>query len=151
MEIDTVEESWSTATAPFPVDSGTEQLGILPPGRVVGIAQEGRGVAGGQTTISMRLVMYYQPERHGLTPSDTIAIDGAHQLRAEITPAAVSLFGAANTVVNATHDTLGAPPGLLNVLDFSIGGDRRGGFRYVTDPDRPPVPGSVALRRAPLA
>jgi hypothetical protein len=34
---------------------------------------------------------------------------------------------------------------LRSVLDFSIGGNRRGGFRHETDPARPPVPGKVWL------
>src|ERR1700739_4953490 len=38
--IDAVDERWETSTAEFPVDSGTPALGILEPGRVIGITQE---------------------------------------------------------------------------------------------------------------
>ena len=97
----------------------------------------------------MRLVMFYQPERFGLEVTDTIDIEGAHHIRASVRPAALSLFGAANTIVNATHDVVGAAPGLMNVLDASIAGTRRGGFRYEVDPERPSRPGVTSLRRRP--
>jgi 4-hydroxy-tetrahydrodipicolinate reductase len=147
IDIDAVDERWETSTATFPVDSGTAALGVLEPGRVIGIAQEGRGRRGDATVISMRLVMFYQPERHGLTVADEIDIEGAHHVRASLRPAALSLFGAANAIVNATHDVIAAPPGLVNVLDFSIAGVRRGGFRYVRDDARAARPGYLPVKR----
>jgi 4-hydroxy-tetrahydrodipicolinate reductase len=147
MAIDGVEESWSTSTADVPIDSGTPSLGMIEPGRVIGITQVGRGLRGEDALVTMRLIMVYQPERFGIEVADTIDIEGAHHIRASLRPAAVSLFGAANTIVNATHDVVGAAPGLLNILDASIAGARRGGFRYEIDPDRPPRPGAVSLRR----
>ena len=150
MEIDGVDEEWETTTAAFPVDSGTPMLGMLEPGRVIGISQEGRGKRGEQVVISMRLVMFYQPEKHGLEVADTIEIQGAHHVRASLKPAALSLFGAANAIVNATHDVIVAPPGLVSALDFAAAGVRRGGFRYVLDDARQTRPGFVALKRAPV-
>lgn len=147
MTIDLIEESWETATADFPVDSGTEALGMLEPGRVIGITQEGTGRRGAEAVISMRLVMFYQPEKNGLTVADEIEIEGAHHVRASIAPAALSLVGAANAIVNATHDVIAAPPGLVNVLDFSMGGVRRGGFHYVVDETRASRPGRLFVRR----
>ncbi len=131
--IDRVEERWETEVAAFPVDSGTPSLGMIEPGRVIGITQTGYGMRGADVVVSMSLVMYYSPERFGLTVADTIDIDGAHHIRASITPAALSLFGAANTIVNATHDIRAAPPGLFNILDAATAGTRRGGFRYSVD------------------
>ncbi|SMF12220.1 4-hydroxy-tetrahydrodipicolinate reductase [Xaviernesmea oryzae] len=145
MTIDTVEERWETATADFPVDSGTPELGMIEPGRVIGITQFGEGKKDGETKISMRLVMYYEPEDHGLEVADRIEIVGDHHIKASLVPAARSLFGAACTIVNATHDVIAAAPGFASVLDFSIGGAERGGFRYVLDPAKPPRPGHVAL------
>jgi hypothetical protein len=150
MEIDGVDEEWETTTAAFAVDSGTPMLGMLEPGRVIGISQEGRGKRGEQVVISMRLVMFYQPEKHGLEVADTIEIQGAHHVRASLKPAALSLFGAANAIVNATHDVIVAPPGLVSALDFAAAGVRRGGFRYVLDDARQTRPGFVALKRAPV-
>jgi 4-hydroxy-tetrahydrodipicolinate reductase len=147
MEIDAVDERWETTTASFPVDSGTSALGILEPGRVIGITQEGRGLRGTRTIVSMRLVMFYQPEHHGLSVADEIEIEGAHHIRASLKPAALSLFGAANAIVNATHDVIAAPPGLVEPLDFSIAGVRRGGFRYAVDDSRASRPGYLPLRR----
>lgn len=150
MDIDGVDEKWETTTAAFPVDSGTPMLGMLEPGRVIGISQEGRGKRGDEVVISMRLVMFYQPEKHGLEVADTIEIQGAHHVRASLKPAALSLFGAANAIVNATHDVIVAPPGLVSALDFAAAGVRRGGFRYVLDDARQTRPGFVALKRAPV-
>jgi len=149
IDIDRVEERWTTTTADFPVDSGDATLGVLEPGRVIGISQEGMGVRGDETVISMSLVMFYQPELHGLEVADVIDIEGAHHVRASLKPAALSLFGAANTIVNATHDLLDAAPGLVNILDFSIAGVRRGGFHYAVDPKHPPRPGQVRLVPVP--
>ena len=149
MPIDRIEERWETTTAAFPVDSGDPVLGTLEPGRVIGITQEGMAFAGAQQVMTIRLAMFYEPARHGLVEEDRIEIDGAHAIRAALTPAAVSLFGAANVVVNATHDVMAAPPGLVNVLDFSIGGVRRGGFRIATDPARLPAPGLIHVVRVP--
>ncbi|WP_293858134.1 hypothetical protein [uncultured Alsobacter sp.] len=145
LDIDRVEEGWETSTATFPVDSGTPSLGMIEPGRVIGIAQEGRGMRGAETIISVRLVMFYQPELHGLRVADEIDIEGLHHVRASVVPAALSLFGAANTIVNATHDVIGAEPGLVNIVDLSVAGTRRGGFSYAVDRASPPVPGLVKL------
>lgn len=150
LAIDAIDERWETATASFPVDSGTPALGMLEPGRVIGITQEGRGLAGGEAVVTMRLVMFYQPERHGLAVADEIEIVGAHHVRAAVKPAALSLFGAANAIVNASHDVVGADPGLVNLLDLSIAGVRRGGFRYVVDEAGGARPGRIAVRRVPV-
>ncbi|MET0527698.1 MAG: hypothetical protein ABW003_05020 [Microvirga sp.] len=149
MTIDRVEESWETETADFPVDSGTPALGMIEPGRVIGIIQKGAGYDGETLRITMRLVMYYQPERFGLEAADTVEIVGAHHVRASLRPAALSLFGAANVIVNALHDVVNAPPGLVNTLDFSIGGARRGGFRYTADFSGLQRAGLVRLNKVP--
>jgi 4-hydroxy-tetrahydrodipicolinate reductase len=147
MEIDRVEETWEVETADVAVDSGAPALGMIAPGRVIGITQTGAGRLGEATVITMRLLMYYQPDRFGIDLADTIDIEGAHHIRASIRPAALSLFGAANTIVNATHDVIAAPPGLGNILDAGVAGIRRGGFRYELDP-APAPRGVVRLRRA---
>jgi 4-hydroxy-tetrahydrodipicolinate reductase len=150
MVIDTVTERWETETADFPVDSGDRTLGVLEPGRVVGITQFAEALRGDEVVMSMRLVMYYQPEKFGLEVSDRIEIDGAHRISASLVPAALSLFGAANIIVNATHDVTAAAPGFVNALDFSIGGPNRGGFAYALDDARPLQPGYVPLKSVPL-
>ena len=38
-----------------------------------------------------------------------------------------------NLIINATHDIIAAAPGLCSVLDFPIGGRRRGSFNLVVD------------------
>lgn len=151
LAIDRVEEKWETEVADFPVDSGTPSLGMIEPGRVIGITQTGLGLSGEETVIRMSLIMYYDPERFGIAAADTIEIEGAHHIRASLRPAALSLFGAANVIVNATADVHGAAPGLYDMLEAPLAGTRRGGFRYVLDPAAAVRPGAVPLKRVPAA
>src|SRR6185295_18930573 len=72
IEIDRIAERWETETADFPVDSGAAALGILPPGRVIGITQFGSGLADDEERITMKLAMYYRPERFGLAEMDDV-------------------------------------------------------------------------------
>jgi 2,4-diaminopentanoate dehydrogenase len=150
MSIDRIEESWDIETADYPVDSGTDALGILPPGRVVGITQHGFAYEGGVERIRMDLAMYYRPEKFGLPESDDIVIDGSHRIHCALTPAAVSIQGAGLHIANTTHDIVAAKPGLVNMMDFAMGGRPRGMFRYKLDPAKPPQPGKTWLVKAPL-
>ena len=70
LAIDRVEEKWETEVADFPVDSGTPSLGMIEPGRVIGITQTGLGLSGEETVIRMSLIMYYDPERFGIAAAD---------------------------------------------------------------------------------
>ncbi len=150
LAVDRIEESWQAHTSAEPIDSGSD-LGTIEPGRVVGIAQRGRGFVGDKAAVTMSLAMFYQPERFGQEQIDDIVIEGTHRVHATLSPAAVSIQGAGLMIMNATHDVIAAPPGLRNVLDFSIGGRRRGGFELVVDPARPPVPGTTWLVRQALS
>ncbi len=150
MEIDTIEERWETEVADFEIESGVVELGMIKPGVVVGITQYGEAKRKGETVISLRLVMYYSPEKFGLELRDRIEIVGSHHITMTLTPAAISIFGAANAIVNATHDVMAAPPGVVNVLDFSVGGPNRGGFTYEIDPSRTDVPGSIPVMQKPF-
>lgn len=148
LSIDRIEEGWETETADFEVDSGTEMLGMIPPGHVVGITQTGAGYDGGEAVITMRLVMYYRPERFGIECADTIDIEGAHHIRAALRPAALSLFGAANTIVNASLDVIAAPSGFFSILDAPTAGAPRAAFRYEVEQA---TPGTTILRRVAKA
>ncbi|MBF9035290.1 hypothetical protein HKCCE2091_13675 [Rhodobacterales bacterium HKCCE2091] len=144
LEIDTVTERWETETADFDVDSGDASLGILPPGRVIGITQFAEGKRGDTVVLQTRLAMYYEPAKFGLTESDEIEIDGAMPVRMKIEPALQSLFGAANVVASSILPTLDAAPGFRNGLDLPIVG-RRSDRRYRVDPARALEPGHVPL------
>lgn len=148
LPLDTVTEAWETETAAFPVDSGDASLGVLPPGRVVGITQTASGLVGGRSVVSTRLAMYYTPERFGLVEADTLEIDGALPVRMTIRPALQSLFGAANVLAAAVAPVVAAPPGLQSMLDLPVAGGARGP-RLEVDPARPLVPGQVPLRPVP--
>ena len=142
--VDRIEEQWQGHTVDDPVESGSD-LGMIEPGCVVGITQTGQGFVGAAPAIQMTLRMFYGPQRFGLDEVDDIVIEGTHRVHASLTPSAVSIQGAGLMIMNAVHDIIAAPPGLCNVLDFSMGGRRRGGFELVLDPERPPVPSTTWL------
>ena len=133
--VDRIEESWKAHTIDEPVESGSD-LGTIEPGHVVGITQTGVGFAGDSAAVRMKLEMYYGPERFGHEQADDIVIEGAHRIHAALTPAAVSIQGAGIMIMNAVHDVVAASPGLCSVVDFSMGGRRRGGFDLVLDPEK---------------
>ena len=74
----------------------------------------------------MTLEMFYGPDRFGLDQVDEILIEGTHRVHATLTPAAVSIQGGGLMVMNAAHDVICRSAGLCSVLDFSMGGRRRG-------------------------
>ncbi|MDQ0393145.1 NAD(P)H-dependent amine dehydrogenase family protein [Labrys monachus] len=149
MPLDRIEEHWDTEAADFPVESGSEALGMIEPGRVIGITQYCRGFAGSREIISTRLQMYYQPERFGLVEADEIVIDGSLPIHMTIKPALASLFGAANVIVSAVQNVVDAAPGLVNVLDLPVAGARRAGWQAILDPAKSGRPGKVWIARQP--
>ncbi|AJY46284.1 hypothetical protein [Martelella endophytica] len=144
MEIDLVKERWDLETADFDVDSGDPTLGILPPGRVVGIRQYAEAYRGEALVLRTCLSMYYQPERFGLKEADTIEIDGAMPVRMTIEPALESLFGAANVLASTIIPAIEATPGLRNGLALPIVGPRAPRC-HVIDRNRTLKPGYVPL------
>lgn len=144
LDIDMVVERWDVETADFDVESGDRSLGILPPGRVIGITQYAEGLHGGKVVLQTRLSMYYEPAKFGLTEADEIEIDGAMPVRMRIEPALQSLFGAANVVASSILPTISASPGFRNGIDLPIVG-RRSCRRYRIDPARKLEPGRVPL------
>lgn len=147
LEIDEITEAWDLETAAFEVDSGDPMLGILPPGRVVGITQHARALSKGREVMRTSLAMYYQPERFGLVEEDRIEITGAMPVTMSIKPAMQSLFGAANILANAIVPLADAAPGLLSPLDLPTGGDERSLHRYRVDAARTPRPGYLPVTR----
>ncbi len=144
--VDLISESWDVETADFPVDSGDPTLGVLPPGRVIGITQRACGSLKDEPVITTELCMYYQPERFGLEEADHIEIEGAMPVRMTAQPAFESLFGAANVIAALAADVATAAPGLVNLLDLPLGSARRTHRRVRVDPSRTCAPGAVPVR-----
>ncbi|MCY4463847.1 MAG: hypothetical protein OXC26_26135 [Albidovulum sp.] len=138
LEIERIDEDWKAHTYPEAIESGSD-LGPIEPGCVVGITQTGAGYARGRAAIRLTLEMFYGPDRFGHRQIDEIFIEGTHRIHASLTPAAVSIKGAGLMIINAAHDVISAAPGLCSVLDFSMGGRRRGGFELILDPDNAPA------------
>lgn len=147
LEIDEITEAWDLETADFDVDSGDPTLGILPPGRVIGITQHARALNKGREVMRTSLAMYYQPEKFGLVEEDRIEIEGAMPVKMSIKPAMQSLFGAANIVANTIVALADAVPGLLSPLDLPTGGTERSLSRYVVDTAREARPGYLPVAR----
>ena len=148
--VDRIKERWSAHTIDEAIPSESD-LGSIAPGCVVGISQTGEGYVEDDVVIRITLEMFYGPERFGLEQVDDVVIEGTHRVHASLTPAAVSIQGAGLMIMNAAHDVISASPGLCNVVDFSMGGRRRGGFQLVLDPARAPVPATTWLVPKPRA
>lgn len=147
LEIDEITEAWDLETADFEVDSGDPTLGVLPPGRVIGITQRARALHQGREVLATSLAMYYQPEKFNLVEEDRIEIDGAMPVKMSIKPAMQSLFGAANIMANTIVPLADAAPGLVSPLDLPTGGTVRGISRYAVDHSRQPKPGYLPVTR----
>lgn len=145
MDLDLVTERWDLETAEVDVDSGDATLGILAPGRVVGITQFAEGHSGGKIVMETRLSMYYRPEQFGLTECDEIEIDGAMPVRMRIEPAVESLFGASNVMASTIIAAIEGKPGLINGLSLPLV-THRSGRRIGVDPAREMRPGNIPLR-----
>lgn len=147
LDIDEITEAWDLETADFDVDSGDPTLGILPPGRVIGITQHARALSKGREVIHTSLAMYYQPEKFDLVEEDRVEIEGAMPVRISIKPAMQSLFGAANIVANTIAPVADAAPGLLSPLDLPTGGTKRALSAYRVDRTRQARPGYLPVSR----
>lgn len=147
LEIDEITEAWDLDTAEFDVDSGDPTLGILPPGRVIGITQHARALHKGREVIRTSLAMFYQPEKFGLVEEDRIEITGAMPVKMSINPAMQSLFGAANIMANTIIPLIEAAPGFISPIDLPTGGTMRNERRYVLDRSRQVKPGYLPLMR----
>lgn len=150
LAVNRIEEKWIGHTFHEAVHSGSD-LGVIQPGGVIGITQTGEGFVQDRIAIRMTLQMFYGPERFGHEQIDDIRIEGTHCIHATLKPAAVSIKGAGLMIINAAHDTIAASPGLCSVLDFSMGGRRRGGFELVLDPSRPSSPSTTFLSARPVS
>lgn len=147
LDIDEITEAWDLETADFEVDSGDPTLGVLPPGRVIGITQRAWALHEGREVLSTSLAMYYQPERFNLVEEDRIEIEGAMPVKMSIRPAMQSLFGAANIMANTIVPLADAAPGLISPLDLPTGGAVRATSRYVVDAARQTRPGYLPVTR----
>jgi len=144
LPLDHIEQSWRPRTSPLPVESS---LGILEPGKVTGIDQEGKGFVGEREAITMRFTAQYKPEQHGLVQMDQITIEGRHRVHATVSPSSASTLGAALMMINAANELCELAPGLHSVLSLSLGGALREGFRLALDPSRAASPERIWLVR----
>ena len=142
--LDLVTESWDIKTATFDVDSGDATLGILSPGRVVGITQFAEGRINNAVVIETQLAMYYQPENFGLSQSDEIEINGAIPIKMRIEPAVESLFGASHILASSIIPTVSAYPGLINGLHLPLA-SKRSSRTFSVDHLKTSLPGTLPL------
>jgi hypothetical protein len=155
LPIDRIEQSWEAITRPYPIESSHRAvskdwpLGTIEPGRVVDIIQDAVAYVSDREAIKIHLVMFHEPERHGLEPADEITIEGSHRVHAILKPSLLAGPQMGPMMINATYDILKAAPGLHSMLNFGLGGGYRGGFRLAVDPARPPVPGKMWLVQVP--
>jgi hypothetical protein len=141
LPIDRITESWEPVTSDQVVPSA---IGDIPPGRVIGIVQGASAFQGEVEVMTARLAMYY---RDGIEPShDRIELRGLHDITMSMTPAAISILGAAIILANTTSLLPSAPAGLVSVLDLPTRAARTADtYAYEADASRP---GLVAIRRS---
>jgi hypothetical protein len=146
--IDRIEETWQAHIGSEPVAA---TIGVIQPGRVIGITQQGRGFDGARERIRMDLIMHYEPTRFGQIEQEEIMIVGRHTVRAVIQPPCVSTSGGACMIVNAIADVVAAPPGLRTAVDLPLSTPPRNTFTLALDPSRWSQPTVTYLRQVPLA
>jgi 2,4-diaminopentanoate dehydrogenase len=94
----------------------TEFLNVEP-GRVAGVHQIARGVAGGKEKIFLELKMYVGAKN----PADTIELQGEPNLSLTIAGGTHGDVATAAVVVNAIPAILAAPGGLRTSRDLPLG------------------------------
>ena len=115
------------------MDSGDPSLGILSPGRVIGITQKAEAYCNNNCIIKTTLKMFYQPKVFGLEEQDEIIIEGEMPINLKIKPALQSLNGAANIIASSIIDVKNSKPGLVNYLDLPLGAHKRSKIKYKID------------------
>ena len=140
-----IKEFWETKTASFEVDSGDPTLGILPPGRVIGITQRAEAYYKTNCIIKTTLKMFYQPQIFDLEEQDEIIIEGQMPINLKIKPALQSLNGAANVIASSIIDVKKSKPGLVNYLDLPLGAHKRSKIKYKIDKSKPKKTGYTPI------
>ena len=93
----------------------TENFGVVEKGKVIGLVQNGRGLAGGRTLISFHIEMYAGAEK----PHDTIEIHGIPDINLTIPGGTPGDIATAAIIVNSIPRVIESMPGLKTIKDLA--------------------------------
>ena len=88
----------------------------IPAGRVAGVKQSARGLAGGKLLVELNFAAYVGSEEE----YDQIEIDGIPPVKCRISPCVHGDYGTVAMLVNMVPKVVGAPPGLLTMKDIQL-------------------------------
>ena len=88
----------------------------IPAGRVVGVKQSARGLAGGEPLIELNFAAYVGSEEE----YDQVEIDGTPPVNCRISPCVHGDHGTVAMLVNMVPKVVRAPPGLLTMKDMQL-------------------------------
>jgi len=88
----------------------------IPAGRVAGVKQSARGLAGGKLLIELNFAAYVGSEEE----YDQIEIDGIPPVKCRISPCVHGDHGTVAMLVNMVPKVVGAPPGLVTMKDIQL-------------------------------
>jgi 4-hydroxy-tetrahydrodipicolinate reductase len=88
----------------------------IPAGRVAGVKQRARGLAGGNSLIELNFAAYVGSEEE----YDQVEIDGTPPVNCRISPCVHGDHGTVAMLVNMVPKVVGASPGLLTMKDIQL-------------------------------
>ena len=88
----------------------------IPAGRVAGVKQSARGLAGGKLLIELNFAAYVGSEEE----YDQVEIDGTPPVNCRISPCVHGDYGTVAMLVNMVPKVVGAQPGLLTMKDIQL-------------------------------
>ncbi len=120
--IDTITDRLEPTLAAAPITLAHRTVAA---GEVAGITQIATGALAGRDRIVMTLEMFLDPEAHGRSPREAIALEGSRSFQLALSPAAPPVPGAAAMMMHAARSLAATEPGLVSLLDLPLAGGRR--------------------------
>ncbi len=110
--IDKIDQKISAKLAESPVK--TENFGLVPPGKVIGLVQDGQGYSKGRMVASYHIEMY----AGATNPRDEIELVGNPTIKLQIPGGTPGDIATSAIIVNSIQRTVDSAPGLKTVRDL---------------------------------
>ncbi len=119
--IDTITDRLEPTLATTPIALAHRTVAA---GEVAGITQIATGVLAGSDRIVMTLEMFLDPEAHGRSPREAVALEGSRSFQLALSPASPPVPGAAAMMMHAARSVAAMQPGLVSLLDMPLSAGR---------------------------
>ena len=96
------------ADRPLPLPDGS----VVATGRTAGANQQATGWFDGEPWLEISMTLHIDPPAAGLTPTDTVRIDGHHGCSVRVDPGCRALLSTAAMIVNGLPRAVAASPGV---------------------------------------